>query len=207
MQTTKLKLAADRVAGAVIVIMLVYSVFLLANAWHREFDLGNWIWERHQNLFSWYSRPLFILPACYYAYQRKPGYLLGILALLATSLFWFAPPTEVADSVSGYLEWERRFFLNPDNMLPMFALAFAAATFLFLLFYSLWHRNVLVGLIVLNVGSLLKIAISVTLGGEAGKAAIGPTVSSIVALNLCAFFIWKWMKRRSRHSSSLRENS
>ena len=30
-----------------------------------------WAWERHHNVLSWYIRPLFFLPFCYFAYKRS----------------------------------------------------------------------------------------------------------------------------------------
>ena len=29
-----------------------------------------WAWARHHNILSWYVRPLFILPFCFFAYMR-----------------------------------------------------------------------------------------------------------------------------------------
>ena len=51
-----------------------------------------WAWARHHNILSWYVRPLFILPFCFFAYRRSLfGIVLTILAL-ATSMFWFPVP-------------------------------------------------------------------------------------------------------------------
>ena len=30
-----------------------------------------WAWARHHNILSWYVRPLFILPFCFFAYRRS----------------------------------------------------------------------------------------------------------------------------------------
>jgi len=49
-------------------LMLTYSAAIFLSAYLSGTDMGAWVWERHQNLFSWYSRPLFIIPAAYYAY-------------------------------------------------------------------------------------------------------------------------------------------
>lgn len=37
--------------------------------WMNEF-LG-WVWARHHNELSWYVRPLFIVPFCWFAYRRS----------------------------------------------------------------------------------------------------------------------------------------
>ena len=194
----KMGFSVNRLVFAALCIMLMYSALLLANAYFSGYHLGNWIWNRHQNLFSWYSRPLFIIPACYYAYHRKPGYVLGVLAALATSLFWFAPPEEVSDAVAGYLEWERVMFLDPHNRIPLAILAFAVSVFLFCLFYAFWHRSLWLGLLVINVGNLLRILVSVLFGGEIGAVAILPTLSSMLVINIIAFAIWKWHRYKTR---------
>tara|TARA_R110001599_G_scaffold26856_1_gene94559 strand:- start:5577 stop:5969 length:393 start_codon:yes stop_codon:yes gene_type:complete len=67
--------------------------------------------------FSWYSRPLFIIPAAYYAYPRKVWHVLGFMLLLATSLFWFAAPATTDPAIrdyslmgGGYLSVQRQQF-------------------------------------------------------------------------------------------------
>ena len=55
-------------------------------------DFLNWAWERHHNPWSWYIRPLFVLPFCYFAYKRSLwGVSLTIVAVLS-SMFWFPAP-------------------------------------------------------------------------------------------------------------------
>lgn len=187
----------DNLVMVIIIILIGYSVFLLTKAWLNGEHIGEWIWHRHQNQFSWYSRPLFIIPACYYAYRQKLGFIIGIMVLLGASLFWFAPPVEVSETISGYLDWEREAFLNPNNQKPLIVLGLVVLIFLFLLFYAFWHRNYWIGLLVLNIGNLLKIAVSVVLGEDAGMAAIIPTLSSMAILNIIALVIWKYKSNKS----------
>ena len=51
----------DRVLGLGFgVLTLALIIFVFTNE-----SFFNWAYERHQNLLSWYIRPLFILPFCY----------------------------------------------------------------------------------------------------------------------------------------------
>ena len=43
-------------------------------------EFGAWAWDRHHNILSWYIRPLFFLPFCYFAYKRS---LFGMVLTLA----------------------------------------------------------------------------------------------------------------------------
>jgi len=43
--------------------------------------LATWAWQRHHNVLSWYVRPLFLLPYCWFAYRRS---VVGIAATLVT---------------------------------------------------------------------------------------------------------------------------
>ncbi|WP_386688693.1 hypothetical protein [Lonepinella sp. MS14437] len=49
----------------------------------------DWVFARHQNPLSWYIRPLFIIPLCWFAYRHSlTGIATTVFALL-TSMFWF----------------------------------------------------------------------------------------------------------------------
>src|ERR687893_2252015 len=68
-----------------------------------------WAWARHHNELSWYIRPLFLLPFCYFAYRRS---LLGItltVVALATSMFWFPAPERANPGAAEFLAMEREY--------------------------------------------------------------------------------------------------
>lgn len=195
MSETASRQTLDRIVLWIIGLILLYSVTIFSAAYFKGADMGAWVWERHQNQFSWYSRPLFVVPAAYYAYRRRVWHVVGFMALLATSLFWFDAPATVPSSIEEYLKWEKKLFFTNDNKLPLVALIFGVCIFLWLLFYTFWQRNPWYGLAVINAGTVLKIIVSVALGQDAGVAAIIPSLSSLLVINLIALFLWKRNKR------------
>lgn len=52
-------------------------------------DFLDWAWARHQNPLSWYVRPLFILPFCYFAYKKSVRGIMLTLVAVTSSMFWF----------------------------------------------------------------------------------------------------------------------
>jgi len=193
--------AFDNIVLWLIGFVLLYSAVIFSIAGLSGSDIGVWVWDRHQNLFSWYSRPLFIIPAAYYAYRHKPWHVIGCMSLLGTSLFWFPAPAQVSAAVTDYLEWEKQLFFINENRLPLIAMSLAVVVFLFGFFYSLWKRNVLYGLILINIGTLMKIVVSLLFGQKAGTAAIAPSISSLLAINLIYWLIW-WRVKSSAGKES-----
>ena len=63
-------------------------------------ELASWAWARHHNVLSWYIRPVFFLPFCFFAYRRSWAGILATLVALATSMAWFPAPTN-PDPSSG----------------------------------------------------------------------------------------------------------
>ena len=55
-------------------------------------DFLSWVWARHHNELSWYVRPLFLLPFCFFAYKRSLWGIVVTLLVFPTSLFWFPAP-------------------------------------------------------------------------------------------------------------------
>ncbi len=140
-----------------------------------------WAWARHHNVLSWYVRPLFILPYCWFAYRRSPAGLLLTLLLLPTSLFWFPAPERADPRVERYLAWERTL-VTGDRRGPV-AIALLAAGFLAGLGAAFWHRSWRWGMAVLNAGTLLKVVWSLAGGGRAGRAAVGPSLATLAVCN------------------------
>ena len=56
-------------------------------------DFLSWVWARHHNELSWYVRPLFLLPFCFFAYRRSAWGIVVTLLVFPTSLFCTAPTT------------------------------------------------------------------------------------------------------------------
>ena len=84
-------------------------------------DVAAWAWARHHNILSWYIRPLFLLPFCFFAYRRS---LLGIavtLVALATSMAWFPAPANPSPAVVEMLDAERDYLFGPWNAAKVFA--------------------------------------------------------------------------------------
>ena len=77
-------------------------------------DFLSWVWARHHNELSWYVRPLFLLPFCFFAYRRSlPGILVNPLALIWAdrSVVWFAyrsGPRSFAPDRAGNPDEEHR---------------------------------------------------------------------------------------------------
>jgi hypothetical protein len=68
-----------------------------------------WAFQRHQNQLSWYTRPLFLIPFCYFAYRRSlAGIMISLFALL-TSMFWFPQPEVVSEQVKEFLNFEKQY--------------------------------------------------------------------------------------------------
>lgn len=140
-----------------------------------------WAWERHHNELSWYVRPLFLLPFCFFAYRRSIAGIAATLLIFPTSLFWFPAPENPSPRVAEYLAWELQFLAEGSAVARVF-LGVLVIAFFVALGAAFWKRSLLWGLGVLNAATLLKVIWSVTFGGEAGWASLVP---ALVTLAIC----------------------
>lgn len=161
-------------------------------------QLLEWAWARHHNQWSWYIRPLFILPFCYFAWRRSlSGVVLTVLGTL-TSIAWFPAPETPSPEILRYLEVERRWLTSGPLTTAMVILVGA---YLWLLAAAFWTRRWLYGLLVLNAATLSKVVFSVTFGGEAGWASLAPSIATLAICN--AVFATLYVRlRRERHRTS-----
>lgn len=71
---------------------ILFIVIMAVNS-----DFFDWTFARHQNILSWYIRPLFLIPFCFFAYRHSPSGIALTIFLLLTSMFWFPVPQTVND--------------------------------------------------------------------------------------------------------------
>src|ERR671914_527048 len=158
-------------------------------------DFLSWVWDRHHNELSWYVRPLFLLPFCYFAYRRSVWGIVVTLLVFPTSLFWFPAPENPSSRVEGYLAWEHQF-LTEGSVAARVALILLVVGFFVALAAAFWKRSWLWGLAVLNAGTLLKVIWSVVFGGAVGWASLAPSLFTLAVTDLVIPLAAYLLKRR-----------
>jgi hypothetical protein len=159
--------------------------------WVREF--AEWAWARHHNPFSWYIRPLFLIPFAIFAYRRSWPGVIATMVALATSMFWFPAPAAVDPEIERFLAMEQEYLRSPWSpwkglltaIVPLFFLVLGAA---------LWRRSLPLGLVIINLAAVAKIAWSFAYGGRSGWAIVPPAVIGMVLTT--GALLW-WHRRRS----------
>ena len=177
-------------------IALVAVVVVAATGNTGEFVA--WAWGRHHNVLSWYVRPLFLLPFCYFAYRRS---LLGMtltLIALATSIFWFPAPAELSTAVNEMLGAETEYLTSNWTLWKVLIALLVPATFA-ALGLAFWKRSLVYGLAVINAAILVKIAWTFLFGTEAGAMSHLP--AAVVGIVVCdALILYVMHRLRARPS-------
>jgi hypothetical protein len=158
-----------------------------------------WAWERHHNVLSWYIRPLFFLPFCYFAYKRSFSGMTLTLVALATSMFWFAAPERTDSQVLEFLAVEREY-LTGDWTLAKVLLALIVPISFAALGLVFWKRSIVYGLVLMNAIVLVKLAWSFYFGDESGGLTLLP--SALAGLAVCDVVILYVVRRMRKRSSS-----
>ena len=171
------------------------------DVWH---DFLNWAWERHQNPLSWYIRPLFILPFCYFAYRKGAWGMVLTIVAVASSMFWFPAPELGSSTGAAFLAMERQYLAAPWGigktamaaLIPIWFIALAGA---------FWLRSWIAGFLVINVGAALKIVWSFYFGGEAAWSTIPPVAIGLVVCN--GFLVYMYHRMSSRAANNALERT
>ena len=160
-------------------------------------DFLSWVWARHHSELSWYLRPLFLLPFCFFAYRRN---LLGILVTLLvfpTSLFWFPAPENPSPRVEEYLAWERQL-VTGGSVAARVALVLLVIGFFVALGAAFWKRSWLWGLAVINASTLLKVIWSVAFGGTTSWASLAPSIFTLAVTDAAILLAMRFSRRRRK---------
>jgi hypothetical protein len=161
-------------------------------------EFGAWAWERHHNVLSWYIRPLFLLPFCYFAYRRSLFGMTLTLVALATSMFWFPAPDQSSSGALEFLAMEREY-LTGEWTVAKILLALIVPLSFAVLALAFWKRSIVYGLVLINAMVLIKVVWSFYFGGGAGGLTLLP--SAIVGLAVCDAVVLYLIRRRRRRSS------
>jgi hypothetical protein len=163
-------------------------------------DVAAWAWARHHNILSWYIRPLFLLPFCWFAYRRS---LLGIaatLVALATSMAWFPAPVKPDPAVIEMLNAEREYLLGPWNAAKVVASLLIPATFIALAL-AFWRRSLVWGLAVINGAVLFKIGWTYAVSGTAGaNAHLVPALAGLALVDVLLVVVARVLGQRRSES-------
>ncbi|MDH3254192.1 MAG: hypothetical protein OEM62_04295 [Acidobacteriota bacterium] len=153
-------------------------------------DFLSWAWARHHNPLSWYIRPVFVLPYCYFAYKKSGwGVALTIVGVLS-SMFWFPAPETTDARAEEFLAMERQYITGTwtfskvamTTLVPVWFVALALA---------FWRRSWIVGLVVINGGALLKVVWSFYFGGSSAWSIIAPVTLGALVINSVMLYAYR----------------
>ena len=158
------------------------------------YDFLNWAWERHHNPLSWYIRPVFVLPYCYFAYKRSLlGVALTIVAVLS-SMFWFPAPAAVDPRASAFLAMERQYITGSWSIAKGAMTALVPIWFIALAL-AFWRRSWIAGAIVVNVGVLLKILWSFYFARDAAWSIVPAVGLGLLVCNGILLYVYRRLHR------------
>ena len=181
---------------ATLALVLLAAVVIAATGRADEFVA--WAWARHHNVLTWYIRPLFILPFCYFAYRRSLwGIVLTLLALV-TSMFWFPAPEHTSPAVNEMLASEREYLTANWTLWKVLIALLVPLTFA-ALGLAFWKRSLVYGLAVINAAVLFKIGWTFLFSTEAGAMSHLP--AALLGLVVCDALILYVMRRMRARSS------
>lgn len=157
----------------------------------------SWVFERHQNQMSWFIRPPFLIPFCFFAYKRSWSGISITIFCLFTSMFWFAKPETISEQVKIFLQFEKDWLNAQWDYKKLLLLLTVPVSFL-ALGLAFWKRSLLMGLGVVVLMATGKIVWSIYNAGEAGKSILIP---AIIGLVFCVILIYYGFRRLEKNKN------
>ena len=158
-------------------------------------DFFNWTFARHQNILSWYIRPLFLIPFCFFAYRHNPAGIALTLLLLLTSMFWFPVPVSVNEQVTEFLQMEKDY-LTLGWSASKILLTLLVPLSLSFLAIALWKRSIKFAILIIALIAAAKILWSVVAGGESGESVIIPAIIGLLICIVAVYFGYRILEKK-----------
>lgn len=155
----------------------------------------DWVFERHHNQWSWYLRPLFLIPFCFFAYKRSWVGISATLFALFTSMFWFNKPEVVSDNVISFLQFEKDWINSAWDVKKILLAATVPFSFI-ALGLAFWKRSLLMGMGVVVLMASGKIMWSIQNAGDDGKSILIPALLGLILCGILIFFGFKRLEKK-----------
>ncbi|MEN8831157.1 hypothetical protein [Pacificibacter sp.] len=154
-------------------------------------EFMDWAWQRHHNEWSWYIRPLILIAFCMAAWHRRLVLTVVVAIFFPLSAVVFPAPSIPKDFVVEFLAAERDML---ETMTSFQILLFSVLVVVFLaaLAAAFWRRSLIWGLVVANLGGVIKLVFGFVVWGETGSTAVLPTLVTALIFNAAiGYFLWK----------------
>lgn len=155
----------------------------------------DWMFDRHHNQWSWYIRPIFLIPFCFFAYKRSWSGISITVFCLFTSMFWFNKPELVSNNVKTFLQFEKDWLYGEWSYKKIMLVITIPISF-FALGLAFWKRSLLMGLGVVVLMATGKIVWSIQNAGESGKSIIVPAILGLLICSGLIFYGFKKLERK-----------
>lgn len=170
-------------------------LFLVVSMTNQTFF--DWVFDRHHNQWSWYIRPVFLIPFCFFAYKHNWTGISITIFCLFTSMFWFNRPEFVSDNVETFLQYEKDWLYGEWDIKKIMLIITVPISF-FALGLAFWKHSLLMGLGVVVLMATGKIVWSIQNAGESGKSILIP---AILGLLICSGLIYYGFKKLEKKTT------
>lgn len=181
---------------ALVFFALTLTFIVMAMTNQKFFD---WIYDRHHNQWSWYIRPIFLIPFCFFAYKRSWTGISVVICCLFTSMFWFNTPEVVPDNVKTFLQFEKDWLYGEWDYKKVLLIITVPVSFM-ALGLAFWKRSLLIGLGVIVLMATGKIVWSIQNAGEAGKSILVPAIAGL--LLCCGLILYGFVRLEKKKSAN-----
>ena len=173
-------------------------LFLFVSITNKTFF--DWVFERHHNQWSWYIRPIFLIPFCYFAYKHNWTGISITVFCLFTSMFWFNKPELVSDNVKMFLQFEKDWLYGQWDYKKVILIITVPVSFI-ALGIAFWKRSLIIGLGVVVLMATGKIVWSIQNAGESGKTIIIPAIIGLIICSGLIFWGFKKLEGNKKQNS------